>query len=189
MSNEEGAAKTSDLLVCKGWSHFFAQGSKVAKGLVTVVTLATHFLISTQTRTLCLLRLELSIPSLTPPSLAEERPESKTEHRGLRMKLRPNTHEHLLFLRSKDYPHTTSHTGPWSCLCWTGSEYGSCESSMWRDNALMMCSEEIQAQGSFSWRRLGRRVGFELSFDRKDEPDRAFTQTFPMSPSDSSVSL
>lgn len=36
----------------------------MAKGLVAVVTLATHFLVNTQTRTLCLLRLELNSQSL-----------------------------------------------------------------------------------------------------------------------------
>lgn len=58
--HEQWAAKTSDLLLCKEGGCFLAQSPKMAKGLVAAVTLATHFLINTQTRALCLLQLELS---------------------------------------------------------------------------------------------------------------------------------
>jgi DNA mismatch repair protein MutH len=38
---------------------------------------------------------------------------SKVEHKDPKVKLKPNTQERLLLLRSKDYPPTTSH----SSLC------------------------------------------------------------------------
>lgn len=98
---DEGAAKTSDLLLCKKWGCFLAQGPKIAKGLVTTVTLTTHFLINTQTRTLCLLQLDLAARDNFSKTLAKGRPVSKVEHRGPRMKLKPNEHERPLLLRSK----------------------------------------------------------------------------------------
>lgn len=65
MSNKEGGAKTLDLLFWKDWSCllFLPQAPRWPKArglLVAVVTLATHFLINTQTRTPCLLRVEPS---------------------------------------------------------------------------------------------------------------------------------
>lgn len=63
--NKEGGAKTLDLLFWKDRSCllFLPQAPRWPKArglLVAVVTLATHFLINTQTRTPCLLRVEPS---------------------------------------------------------------------------------------------------------------------------------
>lgn len=100
----------------------------MAQGLVAAVTSATHFQMNTQTRTLCLLRLELSSQSdFLSEHLAEGRPESKVEHRSPRMKLKLNTHEQLLLLRSEDYSPTNSHLSLWSHLLWAEPECDSCE--------------------------------------------------------------
>lgn len=89
-------------------------------------------------------------PEFTHPSLAEERPESKTEHRGLRMKLGPNIQECLLPLRSKDYRHPSSHSGPCHARSGLGLSMvqvrSACEGLMpWR---CADSSEEIQVMGS-----------------------------------------
>lgn len=65
MSNREGGDKTLDLLFWEDGSFllFLPQAPRWPKArglLVAVVTLVTHFLINTQTRTPCLLRVELS---------------------------------------------------------------------------------------------------------------------------------
>lgn len=153
---DEGVAKTSDLLLCKKWGCFLAQGPKIAKGLVTTVTLTTHFLINTQTRTLCLPQLDLAARDNFSKTLAKGRPVSKVEHRGPTMKLKPNEHERPLLLRSKYYLHTTSHSSLWSCLLWAEQNVvpvrSACKGVMlWRCTD---SSEEVPATYNCSWRRL-----------------------------------
>jgi len=99
MNSEEGAANTLDVLFWKdlGCFLFSPQAFRWPKTrgiLVAVVIFATHFLINTETRTFCLLRLELRNRILL-LGLAEGRPESEVMHGGSRKKLmeRPCAHD------------------------------------------------------------------------------------------------